>query len=133
MSLVTNGVALEGEYFTKDLSESFSDPDGDKLLFQLDGLPVGSGLTITPATGVMKGTPTTNDVNLEGPWPLRVTAIDGKGGWVQGQFFLTVHPGTRRLLLCVSFYSGCFASSSISLSIWVLLSDNLNLGFVHRK
>ena len=92
VSLVTNAVATQGTPFYKDLSRSFADPDGDKLVFQLNGLPLGSGLTINPGTGVMEGVPTVDDVSLIGPWPLRVQAIDGKGGFSQGQFFLTVKP-----------------------------------------
>lgn len=90
VSLITNAVTTEGVPFQKDLSISFTDPDGDKLVYALNGLPVGTGLTINPETGVMEGVPNENDVNEEGPWPLRVQAIDGKGGWSQGQFFLTV-------------------------------------------
>jgi hypothetical protein len=92
VSLATNGVATEGLPFYKDLSLAFADPDGDKLLYQINGLSLGSGLSINPATGVMQGVPSQSDVNLAGPWPIRVQVVDGRGAFAQAQFFLTVLP-----------------------------------------
>ena len=91
VSLITNVVGTEGTPLQKNLAFSFADADGDKLMFQLNGLPKGSGLTINPESGVLAGVPTKSDISLDGPWPLRVTAVDGKGGFATGQFFLTVY------------------------------------------
>lgn len=69
--LATEGVAIT----PIDVSGLFSDPDLDPLTFRWDGLPTGSGLSIDPNSGIISGTPTSEDT-LASPYSTRVAAID---------------------------------------------------------
>ncbi len=67
--------ATEGQPFVADLAAYFSDADGDTLIFDLAGLPAGSGFIFDPASGVLSGIPTDQDAKT-GPYNLAVTASD---------------------------------------------------------
>ncbi len=91
---LANATAKAGQEFTYTIqSGTFSDPDlGDSMrLFLTDGLgfPIPSWLTYTPATGVLRGTPTAAEV---GAVELRLTAVDSSGASASSRFTITVEP-----------------------------------------
>ena len=65
-----------------DLSDLFTDVDGDELTLTVTGLP--SGLSYAPDTGIT-GTPDT-----EGTFTVTVVATDGNGGTVESTFEIVV-------------------------------------------
>ena len=71
-----------------DTSLAFDDPDGDILTYSATGLPVS--LAIDPATGMVTGILTNDDV-LASPLMIVVTADDGNGGTVADDFLITVN------------------------------------------
>ncbi len=81
---VADAEADEGQAFSLDVSDQFSDPDVDDVLtFTASGLP--SGLTISPE-GVISGQPTES-----GAFTVSVTASDGDLS-VSSDFVLSVEP-----------------------------------------
>jgi hypothetical protein len=70
---------LEGVAITPvDVFARFTDPDGDPLTFSMTNLPVGTGISIDPALGIISGTPTNADT-LASPIRTRVVATDPEG------------------------------------------------------
>jgi VCBS repeat-containing protein len=80
-------LSLEGDKVKIDISDKFTDPDGDPLTFTAMGLP--PGLTIDPVTGVISGEIESGAAD-GGPYTVTVTADDGKGGTVKVTFTYTV-------------------------------------------
>ena len=72
-----------------DISGNFSDPDGDTLQYSVDGLPLGTGLSLDTSTGVLSGTPTNADAQAS-PISVTVTAADTEPLSVSGTFTLSV-------------------------------------------
>ncbi|MEO1706898.1 MAG: Ig-like domain-containing protein [Pseudomonadota bacterium] len=70
-----------------DVSDSFSDPDGDPLTFSANGLP--PGLMIDPETGVITGT-IDPDASQGGPYTVTITATDPGGDLASTSFVWTV-------------------------------------------
>lgn len=58
----------------------FTDPDGNRLTFQVVGLPKGTGFTLDAATGVLSGVPTDADFAAKQPMVVGFVANDGMGG-----------------------------------------------------
>jgi len=54
----------------------FSDPDGDRLTYELSGLPSNSGISIDADTGIISGTPNANDA-AAAPITITAAAFDG--------------------------------------------------------
>jgi VCBS repeat-containing protein len=81
---------VDGQPLRIDVSNAFSDPDGDALRFSASGLPLG--LSLDPATGVISGTLDSHasSARLGGAYSVLVTASDGRGGEVSQGFTLTV-------------------------------------------
>ncbi|MEN9891591.1 MAG: hypothetical protein RLY78_1886 [Pseudomonadota bacterium] len=82
--------ALDGQTLSVDVSAAFADPDGDPLSWQAAGLP--AGLSIDPATGVIRGTldRAASAAGAQGAYPITVTASDGRGGSLTQAFTLQV-------------------------------------------
>ena len=83
-------VGVDGEAVS--ITPDFVDPDGDTLTYSAAGLP--AGLSIDPATGEITGTLEADasqlGPNIDGIYPITITAIDGEGGSVTDTFDLTV-------------------------------------------
>ncbi len=78
--------ATEAEAFSLDLSNVFTDPDGDALVLAIaSGLPVWASFDAT--TGLITGTPGNADV---GSTEITVTADDQNGGTAEDTFTITV-------------------------------------------
>lgn len=73
-----------------DFAASFSDPDDDLLSYSVSGLPLGTGLVLNTATGVLSGSPLAADALADQPMELEVVATDAKGGSTQQVFALTI-------------------------------------------
>ncbi len=78
---------LEGDDVEIDVSDAFTDPDGDPLTFTATGLP--SGLSIDPVTGVISGEIDEGAAD-GGPYSVIITADDGKGGTISVTFTYAV-------------------------------------------
>ncbi|MEC4987478.1 MAG: putative Ig domain-containing protein, partial [Oscillatoria sp. PMC 1068.18] len=83
VTTISNQNTTSDTDFTFDISDNFSDADGDTLTYSASGLP--EGLTLDVTTGVISGIPTT-----EGNNTVTVTADDGNGGSVETTFELNV-------------------------------------------
>lgn len=92
-SPVTSGIppaeAFVGNPCVFSFAKRFSDPDGDKLLYSVDGLPEGSGLFVKSNIGVIGGRPTPADA-LASPLMLVIRATDKKDGVVEAVFTITI-------------------------------------------
>jgi large repetitive protein len=73
-----------------DISNSFSDLDGDTLTFSAADLP--PGLAINPVTGIISGTiaPSASQGGAGGIYTVTITAIDGNGGTISTAFSWTI-------------------------------------------
>jgi len=69
-----NSVTQGTRFGPLNAADYFSDPDGDALLFSIDELPAGSGISISP-DGIISGTPNENDAAAS-PLNVSVTATD---------------------------------------------------------
>ena len=82
----------QDEAFLLDASSTFADVDpGDQLTFSATvagGQPLPGWLSINPATGVLSGTPTNDDV---GSLTVQVTATDLASATATSSFVLTIH------------------------------------------
>ncbi|MEM7703406.1 MAG: Ig-like domain-containing protein, partial [Pseudomonadota bacterium] len=90
--LVNRGNA-DADVVSLDLSDEFSDVDGNTLTFSASGLP--SGLVIDPATGIVSGTidPSASQLN-GGVYTVTITADDGNGGVTSTNFsWVVTNPG----------------------------------------
>ena len=83
---IGNRTATVGTAINIDGSGSFSDPDGDALIFTAVGFPTAS-LSLSMA-GVVSGTPVAADV---GTHSITVTATDPSGATAEDTFSLTVN------------------------------------------
>lgn len=72
------------------LGQAFEDPDGDQLVFEVSGLPDGTGLGLDYDSGALFGVPTLADASVVQPVKLSITAFDGKGGQVSSPIQLTI-------------------------------------------
>ncbi len=73
----------DGETITLDVSDNFTDPNGDPLTFSASGLP--PGLMVDPNTGVISGT-IDPDASQGGPYTVTITAVDPDGNAVSTTF-----------------------------------------------
>ncbi|WP_338868462.1 FG-GAP-like repeat-containing protein [Spirosoma sp. SC4-14] len=80
---IPNQDIVQGQAYRLDLTNYFSDPDGQSLLFSAQNLPTGLNLT----GSVISGTPSATGVS-----PVSVTAVDPGGLSVNTSFQLTVNP-----------------------------------------
>ena len=69
----------------------FTDADGDRLTYTLSGLPGNSGMSIDGNTGIISGTPNSNDV-AAAPITLTAGAFDG-ARWRTGTMTFTTGSG----------------------------------------
>ncbi|WP_108811397.1 Ig-like domain-containing protein [Sphingorhabdus sp. Alg231-15] len=78
----------DADVISVDISDKFSDLDGDTLTFTATGLPAGLSID---ANGVITGTidPDASQVN-GGVYTVTITADDGNGGTVDGSFTWTI-------------------------------------------
>ncbi|GAA0477594.1 hypothetical protein GCM10009096_19360 [Parasphingorhabdus litoris] len=78
----------DADVISVDVSDKFSDLDGDTLTFTATGLPAGLSID---ANGVITGTidPGASQIN-GGVYTVTITADDGNGGTVDGTFTWTV-------------------------------------------
>ncbi|WP_155296285.1 putative Ig domain-containing protein [Spirosoma rigui] len=83
--ITTPQSATVGVAFSTTTAAAFSDPDGGILAYSATGLP--SGVTISPTTGVISGSPT-----VSGAFSVTVTARDPANGSVSTSFALNVSP-----------------------------------------
>ncbi|MEZ0543081.1 putative Ig domain-containing protein [Fibrella arboris] len=80
--------ATAGQAFSVNLPDNtFTDPDGTIASVSLSGLP--AGITYTPATRTLAGTPAN-----AGSWTITATATDNKGATVSTTFKFTVSAGS---------------------------------------
>lgn len=84
--------ATEGADFSGDVSDNFTDPDGDTLSFRAAGLP--SGLTLA-GSGKIGGRPAAGSA-AGSPYTVTVTASDPAGLEASGSFTVTVTPAPNR-------------------------------------
>ncbi len=79
-------VDVDSQSVNIDISNAFSDLDGDNLTYAISGLP--PGLSFNPLTGQISGTidPNASDPSGDQPYPITVTASDGHGGSVATTF-----------------------------------------------
>jgi hypothetical protein len=68
--------AIENSLFQLDVSDNFSDADGDTLTFSATGLPASGNISIDPVTGIISGTPVLQDARDNDPYVVTVTATD---------------------------------------------------------
>eukprot|EP00462_Mataza_sp_D1_P012309 CAMPEP_0175150816 /NCGR_PEP_ID=MMETSP0087-20121206/18107_1 /TAXON_ID=136419 /ORGANISM="Unknown Unknown, Strain D1" /LENGTH=2772 /DNA_ID=CAMNT_0016436857 /DNA_START=154 /DNA_END=8475 /DNA_ORIENTATION=- len=71
------------------IGKQFTDPDGDRLQFEVRGLQRGTGLYLDPNTGLLQGVASSIDV-ANSPLNLMVAAADGQGGVTTLEFSITV-------------------------------------------
>ncbi len=84
-------VRADGQSFTYDVGDFFSDPDGDSLTFTVDGLPAGLQMN---ANGLIFGNIDHNasqgGPDGDGVYTVTIIASDGKGGTATRTFELQV-------------------------------------------
>jgi hypothetical protein len=91
---IPEAVAVAGFPLFVDVSKSFSDPDGDRLSFSvLKGLPLGTGLSLDAATGIINGSPLLADKSAVQPLEIDVIASDTRGLTAVATLYLTVASG----------------------------------------
>lgn len=87
--------AIEGFAYLLGLAGYFDDLDeDDSLLFSAQGLPGSGSLRLDAATGVLSGTPTSNDVR-DNPYNVVVIATDRAGATAQLTFPLLIFRDSR--------------------------------------
>ncbi|MEQ8383502.1 MAG: putative Ig domain-containing protein [Coleofasciculus sp. A1-SPW-01] len=80
VTAISNQTVNVDEPLSFDISENFSDPDGDDLSFSAtlkNGKPLPSWLNFNSETGIFSGTPSSGDKTKQ---TILVTANDGQGG-----------------------------------------------------
>ncbi|MBD9387908.1 tandem-95 repeat protein [Agrobacterium sp. AGB01] len=89
---IPDRVRADGQSFTYNVSDFFTDPDGDPLSFTISGLPVG--LQYNPATGLISGVIDKNasqgGPNNNGVYIISIIANDGTTSIPAQTFELTV-------------------------------------------
>ncbi|MFP4121740.1 MAG: putative Ig domain-containing protein, partial [Coleofasciculus sp.] len=89
VSPIADQTAKTKQVYSLDISDYFTDPDGDSLTFSATGLP--KGLNLNPETGVISGTPRNKGIGTNS---ITLTANDGNGGEISDVFDLTINRGT---------------------------------------
>lgn len=94
--------ALKGQRFVGYLHYHFYEPDGQPLVYSISGLPIGSGLSLGPMTGVFSGTPNEADYrasplvlsvfasNEQGVLPGNTCQFSNQGGRARAELILVV-------------------------------------------
>ncbi len=87
--------AVENIAYSLNLAPNFDDPDeGDVLQFSASGLPASGSLQLDAATGLLSGTPTSEDARDE-PYTIQVRATDRAGATATLSFQLLILRDTR--------------------------------------
>ncbi len=87
--------AIEGIAYRLESAGNFGDPDeGDSLLFSAQGLPNSGSLRMDAATGVLSGTPISNDVSNK-PYDVKIIATDRAGASAELTFPLLIFRDSR--------------------------------------
>lgn len=81
--------ATTGFAYTHDVSQYFSDPEGDAMTFTVIGLPASNNLAMTPA-GVISGTPAAVDKTGLSGSIISITATDSLGNVTSGNLNLNI-------------------------------------------
>lgn len=95
VSRIPDQTVYEGLEFQFNLAPFFFDADGDVLEYGVSGLPRGTGIKVATLSGQLAGIPTTADLKQMQPLKLVINVIDGRGGRVAADMFVTVRPGNR--------------------------------------
>ncbi|MEQ9553211.1 MAG: putative Ig domain-containing protein [Coleofasciculus sp. G3-WIS-01] len=90
LSPIADQTAQTKQFYSLDISDYFTDPDGDSLTYSAIGLP--KGLNLNPETGLISGNLRNKAVGTNS---ITLTANDGNGGEISDVFDLTVNRGTR--------------------------------------
>ncbi|MEQ9671136.1 putative Ig domain-containing protein [Coleofasciculus sp. G2-EDA-02] len=90
LSPIADQTAQTKQFYSLDISDYFTDPDGDSLTYSAIGLP--KGLNLNPETGLISGNPRNKAVGTNS---ITLTANDGNGGEISDVFDLTVNRGTK--------------------------------------
>ena len=88
-TVVPDQFHLDGQSVSLDLSNNFSDPEGDPITFTATGLP--PGLSIDPS-GIISGTLDTS-ASQGGPYTVTLTADDGNGSVQEVFTWVVSNPG----------------------------------------
>jgi hypothetical protein len=93
-AVVAPGIAdqsvTEGQSLSLNVAGAFADPDADPLSLAASGLPAGFSLANNVISGIATGA-----LARTAPYPVVVTASDGRGGSISDAFNLTIVPLAR--------------------------------------
>ncbi|MEM9555938.1 MAG: FG-GAP-like repeat-containing protein [Acidobacteriota bacterium] len=109
-SPIDDQTATVGTPFLLDVAASFTEPQGEQLVFSATGLPSSLGLS---PDGLLSGLPSSLDARILGPDDVQVTATDPLGATASASFQLTVVDDPS-VVLVDGFESGDLAGWSSS-------------------
>lgn len=81
--------AVEGAFFSINISGNFADADGEALVFTAFGLPASGNISISQQ-GVISGTPRIEDTDPIAVYDVTVRATDGSAAFIEDVFQLTI-------------------------------------------
>ncbi len=87
-----------------------SDPEGSSLTYSASGLP--AGLTLSPTTGLISGTPTT-----AGTYTVQITAADAGGATASTSFIWTITPANQAPVIQAVAAQSTTVGTSVSVNL----------------